>query len=65
MIWVAGEYHSRETWSTYVGQLYTVKQSLESALLTERVTSVNTRLLEEVVSVTVGEQSDLDSFDKQ
>jgi hypothetical protein len=24
MIWVAGEYHSRETWSIYVGQLYTV-----------------------------------------
>jgi hypothetical protein len=28
MIWVAGEYHSGETWSTYVGQLNTVKQSL-------------------------------------
>src|SRR6266571_2929464 len=26
MIWVAGEYHSTATWSTYVGQLSTVKQ---------------------------------------
>jgi hypothetical protein len=25
IIWVAGEYHSIATWSTYVGQLYTVK----------------------------------------
>jgi len=33
MIWVAGEYHSRETWSTYVGQLNTVKQSVKSAPL--------------------------------
>ena len=33
MIWVAGEYHSRETWSTYVSQLYPAMQPLESALL--------------------------------
>ena len=33
MIWVAGEYHSRETWSTYIGQLNTVKQSIKSASL--------------------------------
>lgn len=33
MIWVAGEYHSSATWSTYVGQLSTVKQSLKSAPL--------------------------------
>jgi hypothetical protein len=33
MIWVAGEYHSTETWSTYVGQLNTVNQSVKSASL--------------------------------
>jgi hypothetical protein len=33
MIWVAGEFHSTATWSTYVGQLNTVKQSLKSAPL--------------------------------
>jgi len=33
MIWVAGEYHSTATWSTYIGQLNTVKQSLKSAPL--------------------------------
>lgn len=33
MIWVAGEYHSTATWSTYVGQLYPEMQLLESALL--------------------------------
>ena len=33
MIWVAGEYHSTATWSTYVGQLNTVKPSLKSAPL--------------------------------
>ena len=33
MIWVAGEYHSTATWSTYIGQLNILKQSLKSALL--------------------------------
>ena len=33
MIWVAGEYHSTATWSTYVGQLNTAKQSVKSASL--------------------------------